>query len=288
MTYATPWTKDIPPVQGLGLMRLRDDGWGDPDRDPGRLVRTAIDAGVTLLDTAEMYGNEAIVGRALGSHRAQVTLCSKFGVYWGESGSFDDWSVKADSQTVHTAIGGTLDRLGVDHLDIYYLHHRSADTPIEETVTAMAELKQAGKIRHLGLSNVTAEDVRRANAIHPIAVVQQQWSLDHREVESLLPILAELDIALIGHSPLGHGSLTRSYDTPLVEALASIASNRGTSSGQIALAWVHHRGNQTEATVVPLPGTSRITHLLTNLAAAQLILDNSEIEQLETAAQIST
>ncbi|QII08558.1 aldo/keto reductase [Rhodococcoides fascians A25f] len=269
-------------------MRLKDAGWGDPDRDPGALVRTAVEAGVTLLDTAEMYGNEELVGRALGSHREQVTLCSKFGVYWGQSGRFDDWSVRADPQTVHTAIEGTLGRLGVDHLDIYYLHHRSDDTPIEETVTAMAELKQAGKIRHLGLSNVTVDDIRRAHVIHPIAVVQQQWSLAHREVESLLPVLADLDITLVAHSPLGHGSLTGSDNTPLVDTLAEIASNRGVTPGQIALAWVHHRGNETEARVVPLPGTSSIAHLLTNIAASQLILDSSEIGQLDAAAQIAS
>lgn len=288
MTDSKPWTRDDPPIQGLGLMRLTDAGWGDPERDPGVLVQTAIEAGVTLLDTAEMYGNEALVGRALGSLRDQVTLCSKFGVYWGESGQFDDWSVKADQQTVHAAIDGSLERLSVDHLDIYYLHHRSEDTPIEETVTAMADLKQAGKIRQLGLSNVTVDDIRRAHAVHPIAVVQQQWSLSHREVESLLPVLAELDIALVAHSPLGHGSLTGSVGTQLVDTLAGIASDRGMTSGQIALAWVHHRGNQTGATVVPLPGTSNVPHLLTNIAAAQLILGKSEVDQLDAASLIAS
>ncbi|WP_220709127.1 MULTISPECIES: aldo/keto reductase [unclassified Rhodococcus (in: high G+C Gram-positive bacteria)] len=286
MTDATPWTMDIPPIQGLGLMRLKDDGWGDSDRDPAVLVRTAVEAGVSLLDTAEMYGNEELVGRALGSYREQVTLCSKFGVYWGESGRFDDWSVRADPHTVHTAIDGTLERLGVDNLDVYYLHHRSEKTPIEETVAAMAELKQAGKIGHLGLSNVTVDDIRRAHAIHPITVVQQQWSLAHREAESFLPTLAELDIALIAHSPLGHGSLTGSDDTPLVHTLARIASNRGMTTGQIALAWVHHRGNDAAATVVPLPGTSSISHLRANIDAAQLVLDSSEIEQLDAGSQI--
>lgn len=288
MTDTNPWILNAPPLQGLGLMRLTDDGWGDEDRDPGVLIRTAIEAGVTLLDTAEMYGNEAIVGRALGSHRDQATLCSKFGVYWGESGRFDDWSVKADPQTVRTAIDGTLQRLGVDDLDVYYLHHRSEETPIEETVTAMAELKAAGKIRHLGLSNVTIDDIRRAHAVHPIAVVQQQWSLIHRDAESFLPILAELGIALVAHSPLGHGNLTGTMNTPLDEALARIATNNGVAPGQLALAWVHHRSSRSGTTVVPLPGTTSVSHLRKNLAAAQLTLDDSDIKELETASQLSS
>ncbi|WP_415971961.1 aldo/keto reductase [Rhodococcus sp. 077-4] len=283
MTDANPWILDIPPLQGLGLMRLTDDGWGDEDRDPGVLIRTAIEAGVTLLDTAEMYGNEATVGRALGSHRDEVTLCSKFGVYWGESGRFDDWSVKADPQTVRSAIDGTLERLGVDYLDVYYLHHRSEDTPIEDTVTAMAELKSAGKIRHLGLSNITVDDIRRAHAVHPIAVVQQQWSLAHREAELFLPTLAELGIALVAHSPLGHGNLTGTHDTPLDVALAGVALNRGVTPGQVALAWVHHRGSHSGATVVPLPGTTSISHLRKNVEAAHLILNDSDIELLDAA-----
>ena len=187
MDHDTLWAAEKPPLQGLGLMRLRDEGWGEVDRDPAALVRTAVEAGVTLIDTAEMYGNEEVVGRAIAAHRDQLLLSSKFGVYWGSSGRFDDWSVRADPDTVRTAIEGSLRRLGVETIDLYYLHHRSDTTPIEETVTAMAALRQAGKIRALGLSNVTVDDIRRAHAVHPIQAVQQEWSLSQREVESMLP-----------------------------------------------------------------------------------------------------
>lgn len=277
------WTLEDLPGQALGLMHLSDDGWGDDDRDPAGLIVAAIDAGVTMMDTAEMYGNEQIVGRALGVNRDRVTLCSKFGVYWGSSGRSDDWSIRADPATVRTAIEGSLQRLDVDHLDLYYLHHRSDDTPIEETVGAMAELRDAGKIRALGLSNVTVDDIRRAHAVHPIAAVQQQWSLTHRDVESFIPTLVELGIALVAHSPLGHGSLTNSRDDALARALCEIASSAEATPAQIALAWVHHRGRLSGATVIPLPGTTSVGHLRANVAAARLELGETDLESLENA-----
>lgn len=207
MTDSGLWTDSSRPTQGLGLMRLRDEGWGEYDRDPVALVRAAIDGGVTMLDTAEMYGNEEVVGRAIAGQRDEITLCTKFGVYWGTSGNFDDWSVRADPNTVRTAVEGSLKRLGVETIDLYYLHHRSDDTPIEETVAAMEELREAGKIRALGLSNVTVEDIRRAHAVHPIQAVQESWSLARRDVEAMLPVLAELDITLVAHSPMNHGDV---------------------------------------------------------------------------------
>jgi len=284
MTEAIQLTFDNAPAQGLGLMRLTDDRWGDVDRDPCALVQAAVDAGVTLLDTAEMYGNEELVGRALGAHRDQVTLCSKFGVYWGPSGDFDDWSVRADPHTVRTAIEGTLRRLNVETVDTYYLHHRSDDTPIEETVTAMADLHRAGKIRGLGLSNITIDEVRRAHAVHPIAAVQQQWSLAQRDAESFIPTLVELGIALVAHSPLGHGSLTAVERTPLILALEEIAAAMNATPSQIALAWVHQRGRQSGAIVIPLPGTTSIAHLRSNIAAAQLTINSDDLRRLEALA----
>lgn len=285
MTLGTPIFDDAP-VQGLGLMRLTDTGWGDSDRDPAALVQAAVDAGVSMLDTAEMYGNEELVGRAVSVNRDCITLCSKFGVYWGSSGRPDDWSVRADPATVRVAIDGSLKRLDVDHLDLYYLHHRSDVTPIEETVAAMAELRQAGKIRALGLSNVTLDDIRRAHTVHPITAVQEQWSLTQRHVESFLPVLADLGIALVAHSPMGHGSLTRSTDDAVAAALASIASSIGATVGQVALAWVHHRGRQAGGTVIPLPGTTSISHLRANVAAARIRLSDKDSARLdEVAAQ---
>ena len=201
------WTTVHPPRQGLGLMRLREQGDADPDRNPVAVVHAALDAGITLLDTAEMYGNEELVGRIIAGRRDEVTLCSKFGVVWGDSGRFDDWAVRADAATVVSSCEASLRRLGVDVIDLYYLHHRSEDTPIEETVTAMAGLVAAGKIRAVGLSNVTVDDIQRAHTVHPVLAVQEELSLSSRGVEAMLPVLADLGITLVAHSPTGHGAL---------------------------------------------------------------------------------
>lgn len=270
------WRSDAPPRQGLGLMRLRDSG-----PDPVALVHAAIDAGVTLLDTAEMYGNEELVGRTIACRRDEVTLCSKFGIRWDTSGRTDEWSVHADAATVVSSCEASLRRLGVDTIDLYYLHHRSEVTPIEETVTAMAGLVAAGKIRAVGLSNVTIEDVRRAHAVHPVQAVQEQWSLTSREVESMLPTLAELSITLVAHSPTGHGVLHQRAHTPVGAALADIATTHGVTPGQVALAWVHHQGERRGQPVVPLPGTTSIEHLRGNLDAARLRLADAELTRLD-------
>lgn len=276
------WKHDHPPRQGLGLMRLSDSD-PNPDRDPVILVHTALDSGITLLDTAEMYGNEELVGRAIAGRRDEVTICSKFGVRWGDSGRFDDWSVHADAATVVSSCEGSLRRLGVETIDLYYLHHRSEETPIEETVTAMAGLVAAGKIRAVGLSNVTVDDVRRAHAVHPVLAVQEQWSLASRDVEAMLPTLAELGVTLIAHSPTAHGVLHRSTDTPLGSALAAVARTHGATPGQVALAWVHQQGRRHDHPVVPLPGTTSVAHLRASLAAADLRLTDDELARLEAA-----
>jgi len=278
------WTRDEPPLQGLGLMRLDISNGADADHDPVAVVYAALDAGVALLDTAEMYGNEELVGHTIAGRRDEVILCSKFGVTWGESGRFDDWSVHADTATVVSSCDGSLRRLNVDTLDLYYLHHRSEDTPIEETVTAMAGLVAAGKVRAVGLSNVTVNDVRRAHAVHPVLAVQEEWSLRSREVEAMLPTLAELGITLIAHSPTGHGVLHETSDTPVGAALADIAQTHGVTPGQVALAWVHQQGRRRDQPVVPLPGTTRVSHLRANVAAARLDLDDAEFDRLVAAS----
>ena len=277
------WDLAQPPLQGLGLMHLADDGWGDPDRDPAALVRAAVEAEVTLLDTAEMYGNEDVVGRAIRARREDVVLCSKFGVYWGPSGRPDDWSVRADPATVHSAVEGSLRRLDVDVIDLYYLHHRSDDTPIEDTIGAMAELVQQGKIRAIGLSNVTVDDVRRAHAVHPVQAVQEAWSLLRRDVETMLPVLAALGVTLVAHSPLDHGALHTGGGGPLTDILRDMAARYGVSPGQLALAWVHGRGRRAGQPVVPLPGTTRISHLRADAAAARIALDDADLARLDAA-----
>lgn len=266
-------------------MRLREGDGADADRDPVAVVHAALDAGITLLDTAEMYGNEELVGRTIGGRRDEAILCSKFGIVWGRSGRFDDWSVRADAATVIASCDGSLRRLGVDVIDVFYLHHRSEDVPIEETVAAMASLVAAGKIRAVGLSNVTMDDVRRAHTIHPVLAVQEEWSLTARAVEASLPVLAALGITLVAHSPMGHGSLPTTSSTALGAALADVARVHGVTPGQVALAWVHQQGRRREQPVVPLPGTTSISHLRANVAASRLDLDDAELSQLAAAAQ---
>jgi len=253
---------------------------GGPDRDAAALVEAAVEAGVTLLDTAEMYGNEELVGRAVAPWRDRITLCSKFGVYWGPSGRHDDWSVRADPATVRAAIDGSLRRLQVDTIDLYYLHHRSEETPIEETVGAMASLVGAGKIRAIGLSNVTVDDVRRAHAVHPIQAVQEEWSLAERGAEAMLPALDRLGITLAAHSPLGHGALLDA-GSPVTQELASLAATYDVTPAQLALAWVHESGRRAGQPVVPLPGTTRVSHLAANVAAAHLTLSDDDLAALD-------
>lgn len=271
------------PFQGLGCMRMRPDTDGDPDRDSTLVVQAAIDAGVTLVDTADMYGNEALVGRALRGRRDEALLCSKFGVIWGDDG---DWSIRADATYVREACDASLRRLGVDTIDLYYLHHRSDDVPIEETVGAMSELVRAGKIGAIGLSNVTADDVRRAHVVHPVAAVQEMWALSHREVERMVPTLVELGVAVVAHSPTGHGALrTSDPGDGLAAALRETAAAHGGSPGQVALAWVQGRSQHWGLPVVPLPGTTRVSHLQDKIAAAAIVLTSDDLTRLEQAGR---
>lgn len=194
-------------------MRLRGQRVDDPDGDPFRVINTALDLGVTLVDTADAYQNEELVGKAIRERRDEVQLASKFGLVWhGETaGGFD---VRADPGYVAQACEASLRRLGVDMIDLYYLHHRSDDVPIEETVGAMATLVEQGKVRLLGLSNVTAEDLRRASAAHPISALQEQWSLVRRDIEhELVAAAVDLETVIVAHSPNGHGILHGDHDT---------------------------------------------------------------------------
>nr|WP_198319398.1 aldo/keto reductase [Actinopolyspora erythraea] len=203
--------------QGFGAMRLRDAAAEDPDRDPVTVIEAALDAGITLVDTADAYQNEELVGRAIRPRRDEVVLASKFGLVWREetAGGFD---VRADPEYVRQASEASLLRLGVETIDLYYLHHRSDRIPIEETVGAITELIEQGKVRALGLSNVTSEDLRRAHAVHPVAALQEQWSLVNRDFEQrLLPTAAELGIPVVAHSPTGHGLLHRNGEAAAPE-----------------------------------------------------------------------
>lgn len=267
-------------VQGFGAMRLR--AGDDPDRDPARVIGAALDAGVRMVDTADAYGNEELVGRAVAHRRDDVLLASKFGLVWRAeiAGEYD---VRADAAYVRQACEASLRRLGTDRIDLYYLHQRSDTVPIEETVTALAGLVDAGKVRAVGLSNVTADDLRRAHAVHPVTALQERWSLDARGIEhGLVRTAVDLGTAVVAHSPTGHGAL-RDPAGEGRSVLSDVAAAHGVTAGQVALAWVHARGRVHGLDVVPLPGTTRVAHARVNVAAASLVLTSEELARLDAA-----
>ncbi len=268
----------------------------------------ALELGVTFFDTADMYGpftNEQLLGRVLGPHRDRVVLATKFANVRGDNG---EWlGLRGDAEYVYQACDASLQRLGVDHIDLYYQHRVDPNVPIEETVGAMAELVSAGKVRFLGLSEASAETIRRAHAVHPITALQTEYSLWERGLEAqILPTLRELGIGLVPYSPLGRGFLTgKLNDTAalddgdfratafprlsdeqnlqanrrLVDQLADIAGEVGAEPAQVALAWVLSRGSD----VVPIPGTKRRRWLEQNVAAGELQLSSDTLAQLDAA-----
>ncbi len=274
--------------QGFGAMRLRDNESGEPDRDPVGVIDAALDAGVSMIDTADMYGNEELVGRAIARRRDEVLLASKFGVVWNDALP-EGYEIRADATYVRHACDASLRRLRTDRIDLYYLHHRSETVPIEETVNALADLVQQGKIGAIGLSNVTAEDLRRADAVHPVTALQEHWSLAERSIErDLVPAAAALGIAVVAHSPTSHGVLHAAAigDAPADEKhtiLREIATAHQASVGQIAIAWVHSRGAVHGLDVLPLPGTTRAGHVRANVAAGAIGLSPAELERLTDA-----
>ncbi|MFD7917846.1 aldo/keto reductase [Streptomyces sp. NPDC059740] len=294
--------------QGLGCMGM-SHGYGDSDdKQSVATIHRALDLGVTLLDTADFYGsghNEELLGRALAApaRREQAVLATKFG-FANRLG--EPTLIRGDAPYVRQACEASLRRLGVDHIDLYYLHRVDRNVPVEETVGAMAELVAEGKVRHLGLSEASAATLRRAHAVHPIAALQSEWSLWTRDVEAeVLPACRELGIGVVPFSPLGRGFLTGRYTSTdnlaatdvrrsqprfaegnlernlrIVERLREIAARRGVTAGQLALAWVQHQGPD----VVPIPGTRRESYLVENLAAASLGLSAAELAEIDAAA----
>jgi len=278
--------------------------------DEGEAIATihrAIELGVTFLDTADMYGpftNERLVGRAIADRRDQVVLATKFGNERNEDGSWV--GINGSPEYVHKACDASLERLGVDHIDLYYQHRVDLDTPIEETVGAMKELVEAGKVRHLGLSEAGANTIRRANAVHPITALQSEYSLWTRDPETtVLSALRELGVGLVPFSPLGRGFLTgslagadfagkdfrailprfqgeaRDANEAIAAKVADVARRRGVSAAQIALAWVHQQATRLEVPVVPIPGTKRISYLEQNVAALDLELTDEDLAELD-------
>ena len=290
--------------EGLGCMGM-SAFYGATDEDEGiATIHRALELGVTLLDTADMYGphtNERLLGRAIADRREQVVLATKFGNVLHEDGTRE---VLGTPEYVHQACDASLRRLGVEHIDLYYQHRVDFDTPIEETVGAMGELVQAGKVRYLGLSEAAPETIRRAHAVHPISALQSEYSLWTRDVEAeILPTLRELGIGLVPYSPLGRGFLTGTIRSPaddldagdfrrnnprfagaalernlaLVERVSALAADKGVTPGQLALAWVLAQGDD----VVPIPGTKRRRYLEENVAAAEIALSAEELARID-------
>lgn len=292
---------------GLGCMGM-SEFYGTPDEPEAiATIQRALDLGVTFLDTADMYGvghNEELVGKAIQNRRDQVILATKFGNVRGDDGSFLGVNGKPDY--VRSACEASLKRLGVDVIDLYYQHRVDPDTPIEETVGAMAELVQEGKVRYLGLSEAAPATIRRAQAVHPISALQTEYSLWSREPEAeILPTCRELGIGFVPYSPLGRGLLTgkikssedlsegdyraeryprfRSenlqHNLELVQRVEQMATNKGVKAGQLALAWVLAQGED----IVPIPGTKRRTYLEENIAATDVTLTEAELNQIKEA-----
>jgi aryl-alcohol dehydrogenase-like predicted oxidoreductase len=288
---------------GFGAMSLSGVYGDADDRESVATVRAALDLGVTLIDTADVYGaghNERLVGRALRGRRDDAVLCTKFGFvdpYGGEP------RVNGTPEHARRSIDASLGRLGVDYVDLWYLHRVDPRVPIEETVAAMAEQIALGKVRHLGLSEASGATIRRAHSVHPIAAVQSEYALWTRDVEAeVLPVLDELDIALVAFSPLGRGLLAGGLteqtsfgdgdlrrtiprfvggrlerNLNLAVRLRQIATVRGAEPAQIALAWLLAKHER----VIPIPGTRRRAHLETNAAAAEIELTEFDLELLD-------
>ncbi|GAA0963240.1 aldo/keto reductase [Kribbella koreensis] len=292
---------------GLGCMGMSQSyGVQSDDAESIATVHAAIDAGCTFIDTADVYGdgaNEELVGRALAGRRSEVVLATKFG--FQRVGSDMPNVVNGRPEYAASALDASLRRLGVDYVDLWYLHRRDPEVPIEETVGAMALAVEAGKVRYLGLSEVSGETVRAAHAVHPISAVQSEWSLWTRDPETgVLPTLRELGIGFVPFSPLGRGFLTGQITSPddfepddmrrgmprfsgenfqrnldLVARVQSLAASKGVLPSQLALAWLLAQGND----VVPIPGTKRRKYLAENLGAVDVSLSASELAELDAA-----
>ena len=290
---------------GLGTMGMSAyyTGAGVDDAESIRTIRRALDLGITLIDTAEIYGpytNEELVGRAIAGRRDQVVLATKFGFISHRHGGVQEFD--STPENIRTAVDGSLNRLGTDHIDLYYQHRVDPDTPIEDTVGALSELIDEGKIRSIGLSEAGPETIRRAHRTHPITALETEYSLWTRDPEAqIVPLVRQLGIGFVAYSPLGRGFLTgqlRSLDQldpndfraqnprfanghleqnlRIVREVEEIASEAGATPAQVALAWLLAQGND----IVPIPGTKRVSRLEENAGADDLVLNGQQLARL--------
>ncbi|MFE7541085.1 aldo/keto reductase [Streptomyces platensis] len=300
-------------VQGLGCMGM-SFAYGPTDADEARAtLERALELGVTLFDTADMYGmgeNEKFIAPFVRAHRDQVVLATKFAL----SVDPDDPTkrvIRNDRAYIRQAVEGSLRRLGVDEIDLYYMHRREVNVPLEESVGAMAELVAEGKVKYLGLSEVTGRELRAAQAVHPITAVQSEWSLFSRDIEDgVVQAAAELGVGLVPYSPLGRGFLTGAFvqadkelaaddfrrqqprftgdnaavNAALLEPVRAIAEAHGATPGQIALAWLQQQATARGLAVVPIPGTRKRSRVEENTAATRIRLTEQDLAQLEPIA----
>ncbi|MCX3062091.1 aldo/keto reductase [Streptomyces beihaiensis] len=300
-------------VQGFGAMGI-SAAYGETDVAAAReTLEATVEAGVTLIDTADMYGvgaNEEFLAPFVAAHRDEITLATKFGIeYRADDPSYR--AIRNDPGYIKRAVEASLRRLGVDVIDLYYMHRRDPSVPLADSVGAMAELVREGKVKHLGLSEVTGAELREAYAVHPIAALQTEWSVFSRDVErSAVGAAAELGVAFVPYSPLGRGFLTGAFsdasaqlsgadfrrsmprfsgenarvNAALLEPMRAMAAERGATTAQIALAWLQQRAEVHGLAVVPIPGTRKRSRLLENAAATRITLSADELAVLEPIA----